>query len=185
MDLVLTDSGSARETATTAPAYEDLLRENQELKLALSHANPPPAQTYRHQPPDRWSALEQLVFSELEPCAAEIHVSWPDLLFPSRELSSRLLYHDKLWNSWVHYGLQYPQFDHEHDLFWDEFEKTGSLDGCNPFWLAMYFAVLSTSMLSMGDDELVGVHLPQGIVFCWHHLSSLALLKQDQTTNTN
>lgn len=152
----------AREVAT-APTYDDLLRENQELKLALSHANPSATNTYRLPSTDKGDAWEKLIFSELQPSAAAIQVSWPNPPLPSRELSSRLLHHDKLWNSWVHYGLQYPRFEHEHESFWDGLETGGSLDDCDPFWLAIYFAVLSTSLLSIDSDELADLSLPRGI----------------------
>lgn len=145
-----------------APSYDKLLRENQELKLRLSHAKPFNPSIF--QPADKWDGWESLVFSNVEPAAAGVHISWPDLNLPSRALSSLLLSHDKMWNSWVHYGLQYPQFEHEHDEFWDRREAGGRINNCDPFWLAVYFAVLSTSLLSSSNEELAEMCLSEGTV---------------------
>lgn len=131
------------------------------MKLRLSHAKP--SNPYIFPPADKWDEWESLIFSKIEPSAGGVHIAWPDLILPSRDLSSLLLSHDKVWNSWVHYGLQYPQFEDEHDKFWDLREAGGCVDDCDLFWLAVYFAVLSTSLLSISDEELAELTLPQGI----------------------
>jgi hypothetical protein len=157
----LTAWESAQETGT-APSYNDLLRENQELKLALSHANPSLSHSHHLRPLEEWYTWEKLVFTDLQPSATGMELSWPDIPLPSRELSLRLLCHDRLWNSWVHYGVQYPQFEDEHAAFWDNLEAGTALTEIDPFWLAIYFAILSTALLSIGKEDLSDVNLPQG-----------------------
>lgn len=147
----------------TAPSYDDLLRENQDLKLSLGQIKLSAPYTSSASSAIDSPSWEKYVYSELKSSTAGIEVSWSNIILPSRQLSLRLLHHDKLWNSWVHYGLQYPQFEQEHEDFWSGLEAGGLIQDCDPSWLALYFAVLTTALLSIADEELANISLPQGM----------------------
>jgi hypothetical protein len=70
-----------------------------------------------------------------------------DLIIPSRQCSQWLIYHNREWNSWVHYGVEYPHFENEHRYFMDQLESGGKLDDEDPSWLAIYFAVITVSLV--------------------------------------
>ena len=70
-------------------------------------------------------------------------VNWDDVVLPVRSLSSRLVAYDRTWNSWVHYALEYPRFQHECDAFMDAMDSGVSLGCHDPFWMAVYFSVIS------------------------------------------
>ncbi|KAJ4256145.1 hypothetical protein NW762_009221 [Fusarium torreyae] len=70
--------------------------------------------------------------------------SWEDIILPNVECSGRLIDFDMMWNSWVHYALEYPQFKEESDAFMDSIKTGLSLEQANTTWIAVYFSVLST-----------------------------------------
>lgn len=53
--------------------------------------------------------------------------------------------YDRGWNSWVHYAIVHDQFQIDHDAFWDALDSGASIDGMDPFWLALYFSVTTVS----------------------------------------
>lgn len=68
--------------------------------------------------------------------------SWDDIVLPTREQSMDLIRYGKLWTSWIHCAVYYPDFEATHDGFW----RVGaheSLRDQNPSWLAIYFALLA------------------------------------------
>ncbi|VUC24288.1 unnamed protein product [Clonostachys rosea] len=106
---------------------------------------------------------------------------WADIITPSRQCSEQLVEFDRIWNSWVHYALEYPAFENECDEFYAELEKGSSLEEYDTAWLAVYFAVLCAALLMMDEDEASRMLLPQGFdqrtagkmwydasVFCLH-----------------
>lgn len=83
----------------------------------------------------------------LDPCQdenAEVTVSgWEDIIVPSVECSRRLIAYDRIWNSWVHYAVEYPHFEADHEEFLTKLDGVSSLREIDPVWLAIYFSVLS------------------------------------------
>ncbi|CAG9953574.1 unnamed protein product [Clonostachys rosea f. rosea IK726] len=94
--------------------------------------------------------------------ASPTATDWGSIMMPSRRCSEQLVEFDRIWNSWVHYALEYPTFENECDEFYAEFEKGGALEDYDPAWLAVYFAVLCAALLMMAEDEASHVFLPQG-----------------------
>lgn len=73
--------------------------------------------------------------------------NWSDIILPSRSASNYLVVFDRIWNSWVHYALEYPRFQHECDAFMDAMEGGMSLESYDPSWLAVYFSVVCVCFL--------------------------------------
>lgn len=77
---------------------------------------------------------------------------WGSIMMPSRRCSEQLVEFDRIWNSWVHYALEYPVFENECDEFYAALEKGGALEEYDPAWLAVYFAVLCVSHMISETD---------------------------------
>lgn len=73
---------------------------------------------------------------------------------PTQRCSEALVAYDKTWNSWVHYAVEYPQFEQECDVFMRDFQRGGLLDSVDPLWLAVYFAILSVRGLTYTTSVL-------------------------------
>ncbi|KAG2165349.1 hypothetical protein VTO58DRAFT_101752 [Aureobasidium pullulans] len=86
--------------------------------------------------------------------------TWNDIILPSSAASKVLVAHDKLWNSWVHQAIYYPQFEKEHDNFLMMRRCGKPLSSSDPSWLAIYFSVLAASLLTMGEDKAATSDLP-------------------------
>ncbi|KAF2024456.1 hypothetical protein EK21DRAFT_94086 [Setomelanomma holmii] len=78
-----------------------------------------------------------------DPVAIPAMASWSDVILPSHSCSEKLIDYDEKWNSWVHYALEYPRFRYECDSFMSSIASGISLEQTDPFWLAVYFSVLS------------------------------------------
>jgi hypothetical protein len=61
---------------------------------------------------------------------------------PSRRTSERLVEYDRVWNSWVHFALEYPQFEQECNDCILALEDGVSLESLDAAWMAVYFSVL-------------------------------------------
>lgn len=142
---------------TDAPTYEDLVRENERLRNALS------AQTsVRHTPnspqlkprkPQRLlechDVLEEMVFDPKQrPKSSGRMSSWDEITLccPDLEASEQLIAYDKKWNSWVHYALEYPTFQEEHSKFMFAVNNGTLLSDCDPAWLSLYFGVITVGL---------------------------------------
>ncbi|KAK1701587.1 uncharacterized protein BDZ83DRAFT_645633 [Colletotrichum acutatum] len=151
------------------PTYDELVQENQRLRTALeaSHVRPTSDLSLRrprtaqkllecHDP------LEEMVFKS--PSFSQVsrhHRGWSTVDVPCRKSSELLIAYDKKWNSWVHYALEYPEFDGEHTQFMDNLEKGTVLSDCDPGWLSVYFSVITAALLMMDNKEAREI-LPAG-----------------------
>lgn len=89
--------------------------------------------------------LEDALWTSLRPSNVTPRTkitNWSDIVLPSRSGSSYLIVFDRIWNSWVHYALEYPRFQTECDRFMDALEGGASLEAYDPFWLATYFSTI-------------------------------------------
>ncbi|KAJ4298139.1 hypothetical protein N0V90_006038 [Kalmusia sp. IMI 367209] len=75
-----------------------------------------------------------------------------DVITPSESCSRYFVDHANLWTSWVHFAFFFPDFRAEHEQFWAR--DAGALSSRDSLWLAVYFSVLSSTLLFMDDDEL-------------------------------
>lgn len=128
--------------------------------------------------PQDYDIFERHLFENVQ--QAPFHSSFdPEcILLPTRGCSMKFVDHDKTWNSWVHYAVQYPDFDQEHDLFWEKLETGTPIEDIDPSWLGLYFAVLTVSnyassfrdgvlkpflqaaLLTMDEEEAMSLSLP-------------------------
>ncbi|KIA75598.1 C6 zinc finger domain-containing protein [Aspergillus ustus] len=68
---------------------------------------------------------------------------------PAQCSSVRLLEHGFKWTFWLHLALYMPRFRLEHASAWE----TDSFLSAEPQWLAIYFAFIAMSLMSMDADE--------------------------------
>lgn len=138
------------------PTYDDLKNENQRLRreiTTLRNSNPQhrngsqPTGSPRAADNDM-DALETQLWANLTAAASKSRSpvsNWDDIILPSRACSTALVAYDKTWNSWVHYAIQYPQFEEECAQFTDNMDEGYAVKQSDPLWLAVYFAILSVS----------------------------------------
>jgi hypothetical protein len=69
--------------------------------------------------------------------------TWDDICSPNRSQSFKLLEHGKLWTSWIHCAIYYPEFEAAHEDFWRFLELGGVVRQRNPSWLAIYYGLLA------------------------------------------
>ncbi|CAO2658334.1 Nn.00g060570.m01.CDS01 [Neocucurbitaria sp. VM-36] len=87
-------------------------------------------------------------------------LSIEDIIMPSMDCSTYLIKFAELWTSWIHYALFFPYFCDEHAQFWSE---GGSLTSREPLWLAVYFSVLSSTLILMDNEEFLQCDPPFGL----------------------
>jgi hypothetical protein len=90
-------------------------------------------------------SIEDALWSSISSANATVTPTvsqWADIFLPGRSVSTQLIVYDRTWNSWVHYALEYPRFQHECEDFMDAMESGHHLHQYNPFWLAVYFSTL-------------------------------------------
>lgn len=159
------------------PTYEELRSENEQLrneiesmktqqgkneqKSALGLSPGPTMDSGRILSPKQCfdqdgDGLEQSLWDRLasDSSAMKSLVStWDDIVIPSRACSEHLLAYDEQWNSWVHYALEYPRFRTECDTFMASIENGLCIERADPFWMAVYFSVLSVSLPDFTTTE--------------------------------
>ncbi|KAK4946419.1 hypothetical protein LTR10_014618 [Elasticomyces elasticus] len=131
------------------PTYDELLADNERLKSvttarcsrSLSPLTPRLKEDYD------CDFLERYLFENVQQVLNPSNFDAQQIIFPSRDCSNKLINYDKTWNSWVHYAVQYPEFDQEHDLLWELSAIGIPPDQTEPGWLALYFAVLAVRTL--------------------------------------
>ncbi|KAL3295570.1 C6 zinc finger domain containing protein [Colletotrichum asianum] len=149
---------------TDAPTYEDLVRENERLRSALSIRtsvhHTPNSPLLKPRKPQRLlechDVLEEMVFDPRQrPKSSGRMSSWDEITSccPDRGASEQLIAYDKTWNSWVHYALEYPTFQEEHSKFMGALKNGALLSDCDPAWLSLYFSVITAALLMMDDEE--------------------------------
>lgn len=79
---------------------------------------------------------------------------------PSMGCSHALIQHGRVWTSWIHFAFFFPEFQREHAQFWQRFTVSSSLSAEDPLWLAIYFSVLSSTLLFMDETEFVSSRPP-------------------------
>ena len=94
------------------------------------------------------------------------------ILMPSKPCSDALLAHAEVWTSWIHAALDFSQFWKEHEELWSRLNCDSSVDIAaypgfwhrlrseNPLWLAVYYGVLSSTLLFMNSQEFVRIDPP-------------------------
>ncbi|KAF3388726.1 hypothetical protein F1880_003615 [Penicillium rolfsii] len=108
--------------------------------------------------------LEEKLWDSLAAASAASRSSvsnWDDIVLPNAACSEKLVAYDKVWNSWVHYALEYPRFEQECTSFIAAVERGFSLEEADPSWMAVYFSVLAAALLMMRDDEANMLTLPE------------------------
>ncbi|KAG7039703.1 C6 zinc finger domain containing protein [Colletotrichum scovillei] len=151
------------------PTYDELVQENQRLRIALEASQVRPASDLSLRRPrtaqkllECHDPLEEMVFKSPPFSQVSRHrQGWSTVDVPCRKSSELLIAYDKKWNSWVHYALEYPEFDREHTQFMDNLEKGAVLSDCDPGWLSVYFSVITAALLMMDDKEAREI-LPAG-----------------------
>ncbi|KAK5065263.1 hypothetical protein LTR84_001101 [Exophiala bonariae] len=137
------------------PTYDELLAENIRLKNGARRRVPgdPHTAEFDLDVDHNCDMFERYLFETVQQTIVRSDFDSRCILFPVRDSSKILIDYDKTWNSWVHYAVQYPEFDQEHELFWEQFDA-GMLDGhAHPSWLALYFAVLAVRIIISYSDE--------------------------------
>lgn len=94
-----------------------------------------------------YDMVERYLFDAISPAPDQSHFDRHRIVFPTRECSIKLIEHDKTWNSWVHYAVQYPDFSEEHELFLKKLAAGTPTCQIDPAWLGLYFAVLAVRIL--------------------------------------
>jgi hypothetical protein len=140
--------------------YNELLQENARLREAIdvkaTQVLQPVTQfhTPRHQPVAEYDDDDYYETMLLRATALQQpigNLQERDVLVPIRQCSQRLIEHDKRWNSWIHYAVEYPQFESEHEAFMDRWETGAPLSDEDPSWLAIYFAIITVIICSHSD----------------------------------
>ncbi|KAH0363163.1 hypothetical protein KCU65_g7545, partial [Aureobasidium melanogenum] len=85
---------------------------------------------------------------------------WNQLVLPNSKTSTALVAHDKIWSSWVHNALNYARFEKEHETFLIMRQSGKPITSMESSWLALYFAVLAASFLSMSEKQVETMELP-------------------------
>ncbi|KAF7543074.1 hypothetical protein G7Z17_g11043 [Cylindrodendrum hubeiense] len=171
---------SAKDPSST-PSYQELLKENNRLRDALGAVNSKALDqsdsalsTRRRKPHHLLENLDVLDSKLLAPSSPPVNppqkLQWAHIILPGRECSEALIAFDKTWNSWAHYALEYPTFEHEHDDFMNSIENGASLSDMDPAWLSVYFSVITTALLMADEDYALTLHLPgdpQALLHNW------------------
>ncbi|KAH9905254.1 hypothetical protein F4778DRAFT_769930 [Xylariomycetidae sp. FL2044] len=149
-------------------SYEELIQENARLKQALSRTEGGRAspncqrltKTLFQPIYEEHDYYENLLFEASASHHSVGAMSMQQILLPSRECSNGLIAHDREWNSWVHYALEYPAFELEHSQFMDRIDAGASFEDIDSSWLAVYFSVITAALLTMDLDEVDALGLP-------------------------
>lgn len=177
--------------------YEELSRENQRLRREISvfraergelpQSNQKPVTLGRIKEFQYSNGLEEQLWQSIcttpETRASSTILHWKDIILPNPACSDQLIAYDRIWNSWVHYALEYPHFSNECTVFMGSMEENSSLDKADASWMSVYFSVLSvsppmstyiiyvislrangyqTALLMMDDAEAENLPLPDG-----------------------
>lgn len=154
----LTTRGLRWVDSQPTPTLETLQLENQQLKNELqalkelqsqiSESSPAPSSTEGYQL-EKNDPIENALWDSLGSAAQTAPRSikqWSQIYIPNRFISDQLVSYDRTWNSWVHYGVEYPRFQDDCDDFVGTIEKGLQLQEHDPFWMAVYFSVLCVSI---------------------------------------
>ncbi|KAH7021479.1 uncharacterized protein B0I36DRAFT_367885 [Microdochium trichocladiopsis] len=140
------------------PSYDELKQENERLRELLARRDSATVATTQAPrltlPYEEYNEYEQLLFSVQGAPKVQRHAfTIGSVILPSRVCSNGMVTYDKQWNSWVHYAVEYPAFEEQHTLFMDALDAGVSLADMDAAWLAIYFSILTASILTMDDDH--------------------------------
>jgi hypothetical protein len=156
-----TTNQSARWKDEQLPTYEELRHENKRLqeeinslraenKLLINSkaASELPGLSLRRARGVEYDneGLEEKLWESLAAASAASRSSvsnWDDIILPNAGCSKQLVAYDKVWNSWVHYALEYPSFEEECTSFTAAMDRGLLLEEADPSWIAVYFSVLA------------------------------------------
>ncbi|KAG9252434.1 uncharacterized protein F5Z01DRAFT_228025 [Emericellopsis atlantica] len=154
-----------QESTGNPPQVEDLRRENEQLRDELrkpksgqlSHSTPSTPRGPRNSHSlENSDSIEDALWDSIRfkavPSGSTIG-SWEEAVLPSRSASDHLIAYDRTWNCWVHYAVEYPQFQQECDAFMDALESGQALESYDHHWKAVYFSVLCAALLMMEEEE--------------------------------
>ncbi|KAH7392002.1 hypothetical protein DE146DRAFT_127980 [Phaeosphaeria sp. MPI-PUGE-AT-0046c] len=163
--------------APDIPTYEELKCENERLQGIISSFTAQDIITASRSSPKDFTApvetdsctlsrgqlleqdedgLEQELWDDLthnSQFVAPMISNWSDIVLPSLACSEHLIDFDEMWNSWVHYALEYPRFRRECSAFMAEIDNGTPIELMNTPWMAVYFSVLSAALLIMDEDH--------------------------------
>lgn len=130
---------------------QSLIEENRRLRAMISNAGSPASNTspfsLQMLSTDDMINHPQKLMSLVFPSQFISSVqTWNDIFLPTRSQSAQLIQHSKLWTSWIHCAVYYPEFYLAHDELWDHLDAGGTLQQRDPSWLAIYFGLLAVSL---------------------------------------
>ncbi|KAF4344227.1 hypothetical protein FBEOM_1821 [Fusarium beomiforme] len=186
--------------SSETPTYQELKAENDRLRQEITalraqqDSQPPTAPAHPVQPSKSMDYVEytpgEIDDRLWKSLASEssIHRSyvsdWEDIIMPHAGCIEKLVEFDMIWNSWVHYALEYPKFKEESDAFAHSLAKGSTLEQADVSWLAVFFSVISTALLMMEDDEAQSLPLPAEFTIDqvsqnWYDAAIFCLYKAD------
>lgn len=137
-------------------SYAELLRENAELSALIGQ------ESSQDEPISRIVDVNDRYESELWNalgCSSQPRTVREQgaICFPSEACSTAIVSRAGVWTSWIHYAFFFPHFEHEHNQYWVGQHTAGSL------WQALYFSVLSSTLLFMDQHEFEKIQPPMPV----------------------
>ena len=143
------------------PSYDALTRENQRLKAELQAekdlSRPKSVRRGRPKILESDEVFEEILFqrcARVTPSTASRRLDWSSVTLPNSVCSQQLVEYDRIWNSWVHYAIEYPQFGEEHQRFLALLQQGLPLEQTDVPWLAVYFSVLCVRTRTMNLSQV-------------------------------
>lgn len=150
------------------PTYEALLQENARLSALVASRDASATSTdsnMLHGPTyDMTEQHEKRLFRLIGETIRKRGVfNDTDVCMPSMECSEALVHHARIWTSWIHFAFFFPDFQQLHSQFWQHFSPacSSSLSEHDPLWLAIYFSVLSSTLLFVDEEEFLRMNPPR------------------------
>lgn len=137
------------------PNYEELLRENQELKEQLRNAATVPASTTPrlNEILNITERFEEDLFDVgNEPSRISTVTDAEAIIWPSAQCVQSFLSYGKTWTSWIHCALHHPTFERECAAFLGGGRSSSNVDDRHPLWLAVFF-----SFMCVGRSDLQAI----------------------------
>ncbi|KAH6869065.1 fungal-specific transcription factor domain-containing protein [Thelonectria olida] len=144
-------------------SYSDLVQENIRLRALIAGS-----QQQRHDTEvseansdicqlseSRVAQAERLLFNRIAQTSKPRSVKqYSNVLIPSKSVSDGVVAYGLQRTFWLHFALFIPEFQQEYGDFWARYSEDQSYEHTHPFWLAIYFSVLASALLFMGDEQV-------------------------------